>query len=88
MTIQDFECAACKFWLGNFEGSGQLKAASSGECRRFPPSRSATDDSQWQWPIVRHIDFCGEFVVSEEMALNDLVSGAALRDPVTGQELP
>jgi hypothetical protein len=87
MLVQDFECGACKFWLGNFEGPGQIKAASSGECRRFPPSKFSTDVSEWQWPIVRHIDFCGEFVVSEEFALNHAVSGEELRDPITGQNL-
>jgi len=87
MTVQDFECWACKFWLGHFEGHGQSQAASSGECRRFPPSNHSSDGTGWQWPIVRYIDFCGEFVVSEAIAFNDPVSGDALRDPITGQKL-
>ena len=88
MSVQDFECGACKFWLGHFEGRGQIQSATSGECRRFPPSHHTTDGSEWQWPIVRHIDFCGEFIVSEVIAFNDLVSAAAIRDPITGQKTP
>lgn len=84
MIVPAYECGDCKFWEGYFEGGG----ASLGECRRFPPNNPATEGIVWKWPVVRHIDWCGEFVASEEATFNDPVSGAALRDPITGQKLP
>ena len=84
MVIPDYECAYCKFWLGHFE-SGY---ASVGECRRFPPSIPASEGHERYWPIVGVKDWCGEFIVSEEHAFNDPVTGVALRDPMTGQKLP
>ncbi len=53
-------CVTCRFFVPK-----PVKDANAGECHRYAPSPliggSGTGWSNWKWPEVCVVDFCGEW---------------------------
>jgi hypothetical protein len=67
------ECKDCKFWMDFYIGTDDDEDCSLGNCKRFPPAfdttrtwamdgEENTDDwRNWNSPVTRGHDWCGEF---------------------------